>query len=602
MKNTILIFAAFAASIATAENVGVGLDPFAGSISSDGNVVVGDYIGRGSRGALNNIAIGRDSLSYATNVVDCIAIGANAGTGLANCYGSVMIGTGIGAGRFLPGSTSINDQFFASSLAGGLFAVNPNRESDLRDAPLYYKNGTLFFNGNVEMNGGPVGGSVRAVEGYDYYIAENGNDENDGLTWKTPKRNIWAVWDAMRLRDDLTNATCCAFAGTYMITNAMSSGELMNYTIHGPFSKYEKRVKFYAIDGKDRTVISAPSDNTERDAGQMVNLAISLHDTWIMNGAAWEGADSVGFGRGPYSDGYIYRFQEFHGFTFRNFASTAKDGISGATSKRCPAFVGFKFFDCIIEKCLFWDPSGYGSVFGCEFYDCTIRDCILYHSGGNSTSQVFCGCSFYRTKLTDCETYRPSGDTGKFYLLRSKITVRDSFFDIEDFTENDRLGYTASYPFVNSTFLIGGETYTGENEQANFDIATNCYFAVGTSPRRTGTNNEYAETWRDAKLTRDGVAASYDCPAVRLDGRDDAGWKNSGLAALKIAKTRADLRYIDGVLYVYQDGVAVATIAATPYAAPASAAPRRFMATPPPTVDEADDADAVYELRPITRK
>lgn len=595
MKNTILIVAAFAASIATAENVGVGLDPFAGSIASDGNVVVGDYIGRGARGALNNIAIGRDSLSYATNVVDCVAIGANAGTGLANCYGSVMIGTGIGAGRFLPGSTSINDQFFASSLAGGLFAVNPNREADLRDAPLYYKNGTLYIKGNVSVNGGTAGGSVRAAFGFDYYLAECGSDENDGRHWTRPKKSVQAVWEDVRNRDDVEDVTCCVYAGTYVHTNVTASGELIS-------AHYAKRVKFYAIDGKEHTTITAPEDNLDRDAGDMVNLGVCLGDTWY--GPVPDDSDTGDLLVGAWVSGYIYRFQEFHGFSIRGFASTQKSGVNGAQSKACPAFTGIRFFDCDIADCLLWKSGGYGAVFGCEFYDCTIHDCILYHAGGNNGTQVFCGCSFYSTKLTNCETYRPSGATGAFSILRGKMTVRDSFFNIEDFTAYDRLSYTADQPFENSTFLIGGETYTGENEPAYFDIATNCYFSVGTSPRRTGTNNEYAETWRDAKLTRDGVAASYDCPAVRLDGRDDAGWKNSGLAALKIAKTRADLRYIDGVLYVYQDGVAVATIAATPYAAPAAAAPRRFMATPPPqpTEDEADDTDAVYELRPITRK
>lgn len=597
MNKYILAFAIVALT-AKADNLGLGDSVFANSETANQNISLGDFVGMDSRFIYGNIGIGRSAMEGTTNVMDCIAIGTRAGRGLSNCYGAVMIGNGVGANQFLPDSTSLNGHFFASPLAGGIFCINPTRAENFIDAPLYYKQGTLYINADVEMRNSLAITGIREIHGYDFYLAECGRDSNDGRTWKTPKRTIHAVWKAAKEIAEKEDFTCAVFPGTYWVESAMSSRELIGDgwpADDKTFVEYPKRVEFYSLDGKDKTTISAPLGNLDREDSEYVNLAMSLNDSWRKKES---GSDSGLLGRGPLSDAYIPKFQSFHGFTFKRFASTYKESLTnGDYGRTCPAFLGMRFYDCNIEECIFWDPALWGAVAGCVFERTNIRNCEFIHSGGSShMTRIFLGCSFKDSTITDCTITHPEDETKSMYIYSNSKGFVESYVCVTNMTSHDHLANGVSGALRSSTIVLAGDTYGSESTNV-VQASSNCFWIVGYYPSAKGTDNVFALTREDAQIDANGVPKSTDCPAVRFDGRDDAGWKNSGLAALKIAKTRADLRYIDGVLYIYQDGVAVATIAASPYDAPAPASARMFASLPPSQSFESEEEDAHEEIK-----
>lgn len=521
---------------------------------SNNNIAIGAYTGSRLVHSGDNILVGNASGVFGRDISTSIGIGGGALSGAYNTKGLVAIGFNELAGvGYLEDTTSINRQQLFISRQANAFAINPMQESVITNTPLWYMNGILHFNCD-DIEG--LAGRGKPVDDYDFYLAPDGNDDNDGRSYKRPKKTFKGVWDAAQALDinTVTNLKCAVFAGTYYWEGTNSVGA----TVYGGAPMLNKRVHFVALDGPDKTCLSAPEDNFGRDAYELVSLSVSLFDTWSGYGGAREGADFVGTG-GVVNTG-VYRFQTLEGFTIKNFC-----GTFGKKWEYCaPTFTGFIFKDCVLTDNYFMHTGwGKSAALACRFYNCTITGNTWYNTAGGSTEKayIFRQCEFYRTRVYD-NAVETEGASGSIMMTICGQVLEDTFFSINLPMASNNFGghdtYTARH--VNSTIVCDGSAV-----MAAPVASTNCVLVADTWIASGSTNGVDmvrmdVDTFKTLHDLEYGLAKSIESDAVRMDGRKDAGCGDSGLALEKVVKARADIRVENGTLVVYQGGVVVGVI------------------------------------------
>lgn len=573
MKKAIII-AVCAASAATAYCYDTAYGNYAlrDAYQSSDNGAFGDNAGRSISWANNNLFIGSSAGFAFHEGSGNIAIGRGALRSVGYVNGTVAIGENELMGAdYNSDTTSINGMQLWISEPANAFSICPKKNDDFTNSVIYYVNGKLHLNAEeIVSNGGIIGGgSSFPVDGYDFYVSVNGYDTNSGTDWRHPKRTVEAVWRDAAQVADRTNFTCAVFAGTHYVSEAHTEQQTRLHGVYGYNDLYPKRVRFVAVEGSERTVLSADADNLDREDSAFINLSISLRDTY--NGVKPDPD------RGPSSGGtsgqYVWRVQTFEGFQVVNFGSCQGLNGGGSSMNVAPCFCGIDFIDCDIHDNFLWQSGTYGAVALCSFENCRIHDNILYHSGGSGTSKTYCywNCSFKDTFLEEYGLSRPSGWDGIYSLFRYSVKAERSAFRF--LSDDAHLSFIPSAQsgrcLVDSTFHFGSSNC---NITASANIQTNnsvgCYFAMGDGRHASGSvweaTGNVAAPWTNAVLTAGMVAADVTCPAVRSDGRNDAGWKDSGLSARKMILGRADLRLENGEIAVYQNGVKIGVVSYTP--------------------------------------
>lgn len=538
------------------------------------------------------IAVGDGALRRSASVVDSIAIGPGALSLSSNVSSTVAIGRGeLAREAYETGATSINGRQLYISRTYDAFCLNPQKAASVADTPLWYRSGTLHLNADATLAEGDFF-TVRRGE-YDFFVAPWGNDLADGLTPASAKRNPIAVIAAANARASAsagtTNAlavlsndyayTCAVFPGVYTVERGYTPKQAAQSKEIGLLLA---SIRYRALAGRNRTVIEAPDDNLSRPATNMVNLAWPLaYDNAAgctivaeFGKSACHAAATRDRPKGfrSYGDYHAHRSVAFEGFTVRNFASSVGDTSNG--NSLAPTFGGVDFIDCTVSSNLVWEANqNTGSIALCRFTGCDIRDNTLYHSAGTRSSTGFYACDFVNSTLSEPRIpYRPTdGATGIYFLFRGPCTFSGTFarlglagvtnatLFVRGMYEN---GFGSLASASNSTFLAeGSPRLFAANGEATF---LNCYIASGDgeypSIPTNGVSDCITAAWTNALLSSGGAAVSPDCPAVRDDGRPDAGWRDSGLGLRKALLRRADIRLEGGDLVVYTNGVRGASI------------------------------------------
>ena len=491
------------------------------------------------RDSFDNVAIGNAALAGAEEVSGVVAIGAGELAGVGN----------------LKDTTSINGQQLFVSRYLNAFSINPLQSRYIGDSPLWYLNGSLYLNA-AKVYGVPI--THQSIEGFDFYLSEGGNDDHDGKTPQTAKRTLMSLYTSN------TNATgrVCVFAGDYApISNERAAGATIDM-----FDPNGNAFTFVAVEGKERTTITGVYENPDGfDDGRYHTLS---------------------FMSGP---------QRFEGFTFRNLSGWRKySDRTGAAGGSAPMASCCAFKDCAFVSERVYFGYRYSCFNTCLFEDCTldITEAYFMQSGGGVVGTFAIGCEMYNSRVVIPKIDSLAGNTdAEPFRFADECYFEKSLFDLSPVVNNiyegmERFSQKSDY---DSCTFIYGVTCEG-NGVTRFapSRSTNCYFCVGQNwetniyPER---GNVCASSWTNTLLSAEYIAATVDCPAVRGDGRDDAGWKNSGLALRKTASVRADIRLENGELVVYSEGVAVGRIPFEAYPAATTLALPRTASAPDETTE-----------------
>lgn len=526
MKKSFFLFILLSANVACASsNVRVGVN-------------AGLYM---DLDCFDNIAIGNGTLAGAEEVSGVVAIGAGELAGVGN----------------LKDTTSINGQQLFVSRHLNAFSINPLQSRYIGDSPLWYLNGSLYLNA-AKVYGVPI--THRSIAGFDFYLSEGGNDDHDGKTPQTAKRTLMSLYVSN------TNVTgrVCVFAGDYApISNERAAGATIDM-----FDPNGNSFTFVAVEGKERTTITGVYENPDGfDDGRYHTLA---------------------FMSGP---------QRFEGFTFRNLSGWRKySDRTGAAGGSAPMASCCYFRDCAFVSERVYFGYRYSCFNSCFFEDCTldIAEAYFMQSGGSVCGTFAIGCEMYNTRVVIPMIDSLAGNTASEpFRFADECYFEKSLLDLSPVVNNNYEGMERSSQksdYDSCTFIYGISCEGNGVTRFAPSRATNCYFCVGQNwesytniyPER---GNVCASSWTNTLLTAEYVAASVDCPAVRGDGCDDAGWKNSGFALRKTASVRADIRLENGELVVYSDGVAVGRIPFEAYPAATTLALPRTASAPDETTE-----------------
>lgn len=564
MKHTIICLAAVAASIQILGDTVLGEGALRGATGTYAATAVGGNAAASAENCDRCTFIGENAGQKASSLGNCIAIGSGALRYASKSSGTVAIGEDELANEsFADDTTSINERQLWISKPLDAFCLNPGKESHITNTPLYYVDGTLFLN---PRRFSVSGGRGNPPGSYDLYLATDGDDAWDGGSYMRPKRTLDGVWRAANLRTDATNLTCAVFPGTYYLEG--TNNTVWAYD-RGKAQRVNRRVRFIALDGPKNTCISAPEDNFSRD-GRFVSLAVSAFDTFYGSKA-----DPDFLGEGGTLKAGIYRRQTLEGFTVRGFAGTY-DPTGGRFNDTAPTFAGFDFRNCVITGNRFTHTGwGKAAVLACRFYDCTISGNVFYHTGGTKACKLFNSCSFERTRMTD-NAIDLQASSGELQLWYQSAAFTNAFISMIV-----PPGTPAVKAFVNpamatadcTTLLLATTNGTGSFSFSLGTNATNSVYVFDAPPAQAeGVDcvSMSADAFRATHDQSTGIASSIDSPAVRTDGRGDAGCGDSGLAARKAVSVRADIRLVDGSLVLYRDGSPVGTLSVNQIAETAS--------------------------------
>ena len=507
--------------------------------------------------ASSNVRVGVNAGLYMdSDSFDNVAIGNAALAGCEKVSGVVAIGAGELAGiGNLKDTTSINSQQLFISRHLNAFSLNPLQSRYIGDSPLWYLDGSLYLNA-AKVYGVPI--THQSIEGFDFYLSEGGNDDHDGKTPQTAKRTLMSLYTSN------TNATgrVCVFAGDYApISNERAAGATMDM-----FNPNGNAFTFVAVEGKERTTITGVYENPDGfDDGRYHTLA---------------------FMSGP---------QRFEGFTFRNLSGWRKySDRTGAAGGSAPMASCCAFKDCAFVSDRVYFGYRYSCFNTCLFEDCTldIAEAYFMQSGESVCGTFAISCEMYNSRVVIPKIDSLAGNiASEPFRFADECYFEKSLFDLSPVVNNnegmERSSQKSDYD--SCTFIYGIACDGNGVTRFAPSRSTNCYFCVGQDwesytniyPER---GNVCASSWTNTLLTAEYIAESVECPAVRGDGRDDAGWKSSGFALRKTASVRADIRLENGELVVYSDGVAVGRIPFEAYpAATTMALPRTASEPDEPT-------------------
>ena len=493
--------------------------------SGDSRISIGDSAGNFGHGD-SVIAIGKNA-GYGTEGDKLVLIGDNECTNIVDSSGV----------------TSINGGQIYINRTRDEFAINPDYgKQDISNAPLYYKEGKVYINADLVIDGSHASGSsnekyvdakasvaeeqVRiATEKFDLYMAPYGSDSADG-TILNPKATFEGCIEAL----GTNGGVVCVFPGQYAPIKARASAT--NYDIGYLNRMYSPtgNCYFVAIGGNKRTSVIGIYENE--------------------NGYGDGLSHTMAFSKGN---------QIFEGFTFskigcyRNGQSTPAYMLGNTL----PAFSCLTLKDCIVEKCSMPVSAGYGVFILCSFKNTRFSDfnLSLYASNTYSTP-IFNECRI-ENSIVENFTIESSVTPYRVRLFEDSTEAICSVFSLPIQTANE-ISSEKNCKFSFCTFIWDEETPTSY-ARVRPSTATNCYFCVGDGSLTGGVDNVFAPV-SNSYLSADYVPNSIKCPAVRTDGRDDAGWKNSGLSTLKIISERPYLKFENGEICVYSNNTKIATL------------------------------------------
>ncbi len=542
-------------------------------------VHLGSHVLNGAKHTERTVAIGDNALSRAENITDSIVIGDAVGLMMKSNNNVIAIGKGALSGTehvdgtvaigqyemfgesYNRDTTSINGKQLWISKPLEAFCINPNKERDITKTPFYYINGELHINAPIVYEGAFIGGVGDAQ--YDMYLSENGDDANHGHSPYKAKKTIGGVYatatDGMRIG---------VLPGSYLPPSNDDPAGDVPYLI-----ATTNRLEFVAIEGKEKTSIVGVYENED-------GFNDGFHHT-------------LAFESGP---------QTFRGFTIKNLGGWKKNINSGTSKTIAPIASCVAFIDCAIENDIlrcFFTFSGFNS---CSFENTSITANKWCYTGISSNADaLFAGCGMYNCKvsITDVENIPRSDGMIGIYRFFHAGEFRSTLFLLPPFKDEKEFDAKAKPIFEDCT-IIYDVTLDNRTHKRFFGAATtNCYFAIGDNEALSiSTQNVYATSWTNTLLNAEYVATSIDCPAVRDDGRKDAGWKDSGLGWQKSFSSRANIKLEDGVLVVYQGGVKIGSIAMEPSATTLNAPRPTTTATTPEEHEDESEASPII-LMPL---
>lgn len=292
-------------------------------------------------------------------------------------------------------------------------------------------------------------------------------------------------------------------------------------------------LEFVAIEGKSKTSITGVYEN----------------DNVWSNGFH----HTLAFEAGP---------QTFRGFTIRNLSGwiLAK---SSNTQNQAPIASCAAFIDCAFENDILRSHFSFSGFNSCSFENTTItaNRWEYFASMGGNAGALFAGCTMVNcaVKIADVENLIFDGYYG-IYRFFDEGQYSHSLFNLPPFKEAYERSQRNATSFSSCTFIYD-VVLNNDYRRVYGSKSTDCYFCVGEDEvPHGGVGNAFAASWTNTYLNAEYVPASIECPAVRDDGRKDAGWRDSGLGCQKAFASRANIRIEDGALVVYQGGTAIGTI------------------------------------------
>ena len=441
------------------------------------------------------------------------------------------------------GVTSINGGQIYINRSRDEFAINPDfGQQNISNAPLYYVDGTLYVNSGlkvldpnsssvltptyVDAKSSVAKEQVRAsTEKFDLYMAPYGDDAYDG-TMFAPKATFEGCIEAL----GTNGGVVCVFPGQYAPIKARASATNHDIGYSNRMYSPTGNCYFVAIGGNKRTSVIGIYENEDGYGDGL--------------------SHTMAFSKGN---------QIFEGFTFskigcyRNGQSTPAYMLGNTL----PAFSCLTLKDCIVEKCSMPVSAGYGVFILCSFKNTRFSDfnLSLYASNTYSTP-IFNECRI-ENSIVENFTIESSVTPYRVRLFEDSTEAICSVFSLPIQTANE-ISSEKNCKFSFCTFIWDEETPTSY-ARVRPSTATNCYFCVGDGSLTGGVDNVFAPV-SNSYLSADYVPNSIKCPAVRTDGRDDAGWKNSGLSTLKIISERPYLKFENGDICVYSNNTKIATL------------------------------------------
>lgn len=529
---TLIICAA--ASVAVAENIQLGPYSLWNQYDCDRIISLGMSSAYSLYGTQESIFIGSTAGAQSHEQNGVIAIGNGAMSGTHHCNGTVAIGTGELAGmEYNNNTTSINGEQLWISQPARAFCINPVKNADFTNAPLYYKDGELHLNAKkiLNANGAAInGGSSGSFPTYDLYLSPFGDDGNSGRSALEPKKTMWGCF--LAATNDFESV--CVFSGEYEPPSAEEKPLPNHPSSKGCFILPAHPLNFIAVEGKENTFIVGHPTND--------NYATL---------AFWQG--------------YNY----FKGFTVIGL-HTQVETHNTRSNKSRPILTLCDFEDCDFDLCEHGYSLGYAGIIQCNFTNCRfLRNRFFDWMDGGNHAGFFRYCNLNKTVITSDTDFSVNTNGSRSIwtiIFDDECKSRNCFFDFATAIPHQNERTSGAYSWFYDCTFVSPLASDGTFNRAARAYCTNCYFVV-TNSLTGGTDNIFVNR-DEAYIDSNGVPNDIRCQAIRTDGRDDCGWKNSGLALKKVVSQRADIRFEEGVLAVYTNGVKAATVEVTPVPPP----------------------------------
>lgn len=489
------------------------------------NVAFGYGAGYGSGGQNENVVcIGTDAGAFSSNNVGCVFIGADAGKGTSGATGR----------------TVVNGQFCADAREDS-FSIAPSPSAPL--LPIEYRSGTLRE--NVDFKIETTAANRLAFENAvaDVWLsAFDGSDANDGLSPTSAVKTIAGAYTAAY--NGITNGT---FNVSNEIVVAVAEGRYAPCVI---YSALTNGIAYVATgDRKDTIIDGMMATNGTRALGSPHNRTVAVGVRMacpdILYSVSMRGFTLTGFNH-YYHGSHDVRSQVIYGIKFSKCDFTANDAIVREDS----AFASGIFDEC--------DFHGNKLLCGTDL-------AVDAFFGGNSGWSIYgddvilSRCHVWDNDMSICA-----------YLIRSPSTrqkeVSHCLLEVDFYEYYGRPG--GSYNTIIAKTLSNPHV-TGLTHNKDGQFNTNSFIVVAEpGPGYTDSIYQVAGSCvvSNANLTADRVAADPSCPSVRSDGRRDYGYRDSGLGYETAFALRADIRFEDGALCVYTNGVRAGTVTFTPEA------------------------------------
>ena len=475
------------------------------------NIAFGYGAGFGASGQSENVVcIGTDSGMNSSGNADCVFIGRDAGKGASGATGR----------------TVINGQFCADA-GEDSFSIAPSPSAPR--PPIEYRAGTLCENVDFKIETTAANRLAFEKAVADVWLsAFDGDDANDGLS---PSNAVRTIAEAYAVAyNGITNGT---FSASNEVVVAVAEGRYAPCIIE---SAITNGIAYIATGDRTDTIIDG-------------SLA-----WWMVTGSSKTNGVPMAF---------LWQPCRMTGFTITSFNHRMRLANTSRGNRTMTDGIRFERCDIVGN----YTPSYYGWIAG-TFVDCDIHgNKVLTSVDDTAVGTVFGAWADYDREcayLTRCHVWDNDFSVCA-ELFYSGCSADSCLFEVEFYEGKiPSGGYNTIIAKTFSNPNVSGLTH---NKDGQFN--TNSFVVVAEpGPGYTDSIYQIAGSCvvSNANLTADRVAAAPSCPSVRSDGRRDYGYRDSGLGYETAFALRADIRFEDGALCVYTNGVKAGTATFTPEA------------------------------------